>query len=163
MSHRFLAWTTLSAACGLHIYLVAKGCILFLELDAVLLPMWLHSFSSYLFAHYLLLPYYFPIFIIALLGLATILGCAFLGFRRKSGWTLALVVDLCLALPSLALIGMFKYHHATLQNSPEILLFFLASLHILVLCSPPVRTLIFPKPETQDINHESFLPITSAR
>ncbi len=163
MTHRVLAWTILCAACGLHLYLVARGCILFLELDAVLLPFWLHSFSSYLFAHFLSLPYYYPIFIIALLALATVLACVFLGFRRQAGWTLAFVVDLCFALPSLALIILFNYHHAKLQNSPEIVLFFLALLHMLILGSPPIRTLIFPGPATQDFHQESTLPITSAR
>ncbi len=168
MSNRYLAWMLLVVACGLQAYLVAKGTTYFGDLETVVLPFWLHSVSIYLFELYLR---FYPSVIILTLALpvvSTILSWVFLGLGRKPGWNLALVVDLYFALPSFALITInlienLKYHHLGLQNNPEVFLLFLALLHVLLLCSPPVRALIFPRPAPQDTDNELTLPITSAR
>ena len=166
MRNRYLAWVLLVLACGLQAYLVARGSTYFGDLETVVLPFSLTSFSSYLLEHHLFLPCL--IVSIVLPVLSTILSWVFLGLRRKPGWNLALVIDLYFALPSFALVSInlvenLKYHHAGLQNNPEVLLLFLASLHILILCSPPVRALIFSCPAPQDSDNKLTLPITSAR
>jgi hypothetical protein len=169
MSLKYLTWTLLIAACGLQAYLVHNGSSYFIDLETVVLPFWLHNFSRHLLEHYLGLPFYIiAVLTLTLPLLTTILSWVFLGLRRKSGWNLALVVDLYFALPSLALISMnlienIRYHHARIQNNPEVLLLCLASLHILILCSPPIRTLISPHPVPRLPSEDSILPITSAR
>ena len=166
MSNRYLAWTLIVVACGLQAYLVSRGSTYFIDLETVFLPFSLTSFSSYLLEHHLFLPCL--IVSIVLPVLSTILSWVFLGLRRKPGWNLALVVDLYFALPSLALVSInlvenLRYHHFGLQNNPEVLLLLLSSLHNLILCSPPVRALIFSRPAPQDSDNELILPITSAR
>ena len=155
MSNRYLAWTLLIAACGLQAYLVAKGSNYFGDLETIALPFWLASFSKYLFEHYLGLPFYILVILtLALPVLTTILSWVLLGLKRKSGWNLALAVDGFFALPSFALLSInliyvLRHPHTKLPNNPENLLFSIALLHILIFCSPPIRTLIFPSPAPQ--------------